>query len=177
MSRQSVDKRALDQTPLVVATFVPRVGEEQMHAIERAMGDHVAPVCVGEKALGARADPLHRRAQRLGRDHHRDVFWVRARALAETAADLVRFDPAIDHVRDFEYATAAGQWFSAAVWSDGSYGSPKGIYTSLPVRSNGDGTYEVVQGLQLSEFAHAKIKVTNDELLSERAVVADLLKG
>ena len=27
------------------------------------------------------------------------------------------------------------------------------------------------------DIAHAKIKVTNDELLSERAVVADLLKG
>jgi malate dehydrogenase len=100
------------------------------------------------------------------------IIAARGKSSAASAASA-----AIDHVRDFEGKTAAGSWFSAAVWSDGSYGSPKGIYTSLPVRSHGDGRYEVVQGLQLSEFAHAKIQATNDELLSERAVVADLLKG
>ena len=84
---------------------------------------------------------------------------------------------AIDHVKDLEKATPAGEWFSAAIWSDGSYDSPKGIYTSLPVTSDGKGGYSVVQGLQLSDWAKGKIKVTNDELLAEREVVKDLLKS
>ena len=78
---------------------------------------------------------------------------------------------AIDHVKDLERATPKGEWFSAAVWSDGSYGAPKGIYTSFPVVSDGKGGYSVVQGLELSDWAKAKVKVTNDELLAEREVV------
>ena len=83
---------------------------------------------------------------------------------------------AIDHVKDLERATPKGEWFSAAVWSDGSYDAPKGIYTSYPVVSDGKGGYSIVQGLKLSDWAKGKIKVTNDELLGEREVVKDLLK-
>ena len=82
---------------------------------------------------------------------------------------------AIDHVKDLERKSAKGEWFSAAVWSDGSYGAPLGIYTSLPVRSDGKGGYSVVQGLKLSDWAQGKVKVTTDELLAEREVVKDLL--
>ncbi len=84
---------------------------------------------------------------------------------------------AIDHVKDLENATKKGEWFSAAIWSEGSYGSPKGIYTSLPVISDGKGGYSVVQGLELSDWAKGKVKATNDELLAEREVVKDLLKA
>lgn len=100
------------------------------------------------------------------------IIAARGKSSAASAASS-----AIDHVRDFERATAPGKSFSAAVWSEGSYGAPLGIYTSLPVRSDGQGGYEVVQGLKLSDFAHEKIKITNDELLSEREVVKDLLHG
>ncbi len=100
------------------------------------------------------------------------IIAARGKSSAASAASA-----AIDHVRDFEYATPEGKWFSAAIWSEGSYDAPKGIYTSLPVHSDGKGGYKVVQGLNLSDFAKAKIKVSTDELLSERAFVADLLKG
>jgi malate dehydrogenase len=100
------------------------------------------------------------------------IIAARGKSSAASAASA-----AIDHVRGFEAKTPDGEWFSAAVWSDGSYGAPEGIYTSLPVRSNGQGGYEVVQGLKLSDFAKSKIKVSTDELLSEREVVKDLLKG
>ncbi|MDP6701518.1 MAG: malate dehydrogenase, partial [Candidatus Latescibacteria bacterium] len=42
-------------------------------------------------------------------------------------------------------------------------------------RSDGQGSWEVVQGLELSDFAREKIKATEDELKEERAVIADLL--
>lgn len=100
------------------------------------------------------------------------IIAARGKSSAASAASS-----AIDHVRDFERATPAGQSFSAAVWSDGSYGAPLGIYTSLPVSSDGKGGYSVVQGLAISDFAQAKIKVSTDELLAERAFVADLLQG
>jgi len=99
---------------------------------------------------------------------------IAARGLSSAASAA---SAAIDHVKDLEARTPDGQWFSAAVWSDGSYDSPLGIYTSLPVRSDGNGGYAVVQGLQLSDWAKGKIAATNKELLDERAVVADLLKG
>ncbi len=99
------------------------------------------------------------------------IIAARGKSSAASAASA-----AIDHIIDLENKTAEGQFFSAAVWSDGSYDAPKGIYTSMPCVSDGKGGYSVVQGLHLSDWAKAKIKATNDELLSERAVVADLLK-
>ena len=99
------------------------------------------------------------------------IIAARGKSSAASAASA-----AIDHVRDFERQTPDGQWFSAAIWSDGSYDAPKGIYTSLPVASDGQGGYTVVPGLQLSDWAKAKAKASTDELLQERAVVADLLK-
>jgi malate dehydrogenase len=98
------------------------------------------------------------------------IIQARGKSSAASAASA-----AIDHVKDLENKTARGQWFSAAVWSDGSYGSPLGIYTSLPVTSDGKGGYSVVQGLKLSSWAQEKIRLTNDELVGEREVVKDLL--
>ncbi len=83
----------------------------------------------------------------------------------------------IDHVRNWRggLATADGDWVSMAVPSDGSYGVPEGIISSFPVRTDGRGGYEIVQGLELSDYARSKIKVSTDELESEREVVSDLL--
>lgn len=82
---------------------------------------------------------------------------------------------ALDHVKSFEAKTAAGQWFSAGVPSDGSYGIAPGLIFSYPVRSDGAGSYEIVQGLSISDFAREKIALTEKELQEERATVADLL--
>lgn len=82
---------------------------------------------------------------------------------------------ALDHVMSFEQKTAAGDWFSAAVPSDGSYGIDEGLIFSFPITSDGAGGYEIVQGLSWSDFAKEKIAVTLDELREEKAVIADLL--
>jgi malate dehydrogenase len=82
---------------------------------------------------------------------------------------------AIDHVKALITPTAPGDWFSAAIPSDGSYGIEPGLLFSYPLRSAGDGNWTIVQGLPISEFAAEKIAKTKQELLEEKAVVADLL--
>lgn len=82
---------------------------------------------------------------------------------------------ALDHVKSMENKTSDGNWFSAGVPSDGSYGIEKGLIYSFPIRSDGQGNYEIVPGLPLSDFAREKLSLTEKELQSERDTVADLL--
>lgn len=81
----------------------------------------------------------------------------------------------IDHIKNFTYKTEQGNWFSAAVPSDGSYDIPKGLMFSFPIRADGKGGYEIVQGVKLSDYARGKIAETTKELEAERDVVKDLL--
>ena len=59
------------------------------------------------------------------------------------------------------------------VASDGSYGISEGVVYSHPVICKG-GTYEIVQGLDISEFSRDKMNVTDAELREERESVAEL---
>ena len=97
---------------------------------------------------------------------------IAARGLSSAASAA---NAALDHIVSVESATSAGDFFSAGVYSDGSYGIDEGLMFSFPMRSDGQGHLEIVQGLELSDFARAKIKATEDELKEERAVIADLL--
>ncbi len=98
---------------------------------------------------------------------------IDARGLSSAASAA---NAAIDHVKSMLAATPKGDWISSAVLSNGkSYGIPEGIVSSFPVRSNGKGGWEIVQGLEISEFARRKIDASVKELQEERAVIADLL--
>ena len=97
---------------------------------------------------------------------------IDARGLSSAASAA---NAALDHIVSVESTTLAGDFFSAGVYSDGSYGIDEGLMFSFPIRSDGQGGWEIVQGLELSDFARAKIKATEDELKEERAVIADLL--
>jgi len=81
----------------------------------------------------------------------------------------------IDHVRSLVTPTPRDDWFSAAVVSDGSYGVPKGLISSFPLRSKGDGGYEIVRDVKLDTFATGKLAATIAELEKERDLVKDLL--
>jgi malate dehydrogenase len=81
-----------------------------------------------------------------------------------------------DHVQSFMNKTPEGNWFSAAIPSDGSYGVDEGLMSSFPLVSDGQGGYSIVQGLKLSDWAKPKFDATIDELRRERAIVEDLLK-
>jgi len=60
-----------------------------------------------------------------------------------------------------------------AVPSGGQYGVDEGLISSFPVRVSG-GSYEIVEGLEVGEFAQSKIDITVNELKGERDAVRDL---
>ncbi|MBP2322612.1 malate dehydrogenase [Kibdelosporangium banguiense] len=96
------------------------------------------------------------------------IIEARGASSAASAANA-----AIDHVYDWVNGTAEGDWVSAGVVSDGSYGVPDGIISSFPVTSSG-GNYEIVKGLDLDEFSRAKIDASVAELVEERDAVKSL---
>lgn len=98
------------------------------------------------------------------------IIEARGKSSAASAANA-----AIDTIKSLLVPTPEGDWFSAAVVSDGSYGVPEGLIYSFPLRSAGDGTYEIVQGLSLSEYAQGKLDDSTAELQEEKEAVADLL--
>ena len=79
----------------------------------------------------------------------------------------------VDAARDWLLGSAAGDWVSMAVCSDGSYGVPEGLISSFPVTTSG-GDWEIVQGLEIDEFSRARIDASVAELADERAAVTDL---
>ena len=97
---------------------------------------------------------------------------ISARGLSSAASAA---NAAVDHIRSFDNVTPDGDWVSAAVLSDGSYGIDPGLVFSFPVRSDGLGGYSIVQGVELSPFAQEKIAVTARELRDEKAFIEDLL--
>ncbi|MFL1428591.1 MULTISPECIES: malate dehydrogenase [unclassified Nocardiopsis] len=80
---------------------------------------------------------------------------------------------AIDHVHDWVNGTPEGDWTSAAIPSDGSYGVPEGLISSFPVVSR-DGKWEIVQGLEIDEFSRGRIDASVQELVEERDTVKKL---
>jgi malate dehydrogenase len=100
------------------------------------------------------------------------IIEARGQSSAMSAASAL-----VDHVRDWMAGTPTpeGDWVSMAVPSDGSYGVQEGLISSFPVRTDGNGGYEIVQGLEISDFARGKIDASVEELQEERKVVADLL--
>jgi len=96
---------------------------------------------------------------------------IKARGLSSAASAA---NAIVDTVRSLTTPTPAGDWFSVAVPSDGSYGIEPGIMTSYPIRSNGS-RYEIVQGVPVNAFAQSKIDLTVKELREERSLVTDLL--
>jgi malate dehydrogenase len=95
-----------------------------------------------------------------------EVIEARGASSAASAANA-----AIDHVRD--WVAGADGLRSMAVASDGSYGVAEGIVSSFPVRVGG-GAYEIEQGLEVGDFAQAKIDATVKELSDEREAVRKL---
>ena len=80
---------------------------------------------------------------------------------------------AVDAVRDWAAGTAPDQWASMAVYTEGAYGSPKGVYSSFPVTTR-SWSYQVVEALNLNKFSTERIERTTAELVEERESVAAL---
>jgi malate dehydrogenase len=97
------------------------------------------------------------------------IIEARGLSSAASAANAV-----VDTVRRVTQPTPAGDWFSVALCSDGSYGIEQGLICSFPVRSDGR-KLDVVQGVPLNEFSRAKIDASVNELKEEKSMVAELL--
>ena len=96
---------------------------------------------------------------------------IEARGLSSAASAA---NAAIEHVRDWVTGTPANDWVSMGIPSDGSYGIPEGVMFGYPVTCKG-GQYEIVKGIDVSEFSRARISATLKELHEERDGVKDLL--
>lgn len=95
-----------------------------------------------------------------------EIIAVRGSSSVASAASAT-----IDHVRDWVHGTQ--EWTSAGVVSHGEYGVPAGLISSFPVRSV-DGEWQIVEGLEVSDWARARIDATVAELVEEREAVRAL---
>lgn len=97
---------------------------------------------------------------------------IRARGASSAASAA---NAAIDTVRGLLEPTAAGDWHSVAVCSEGWYGIDAGLVASVPVRACGGGGWEVVEGVAHDDFGRGKIEASVTELREEREAVKELL--
>ena len=97
------------------------------------------------------------------------VIEARGASSAASAANA-----AINHVQTWYHGTAPGDWTSMAIPSTGAYDSPAGVVFSYPVTVQ-NGQISIVEGLALSDYDRQMIGVTANELVEERAAIADLL--
>ena len=97
------------------------------------------------------------------------IIAARGHSSAASAANA-----AINHVQSWYHGTPENDWVSMAIPSTGAYDTPKGVIFSYPVTIK-NGVYQVVEGLPLSDFDRERLSITGQELLEERATVADLL--
>jgi malate dehydrogenase len=80
---------------------------------------------------------------------------------------------ALGSMRDWVLGTRPDDWTSVAVFSQGAYETPKGVYCSFPVISV-RGEYRLVEGLDVNEFSRQRIDRSTAELLEERDSVSSL---
>jgi malate dehydrogenase len=96
---------------------------------------------------------------------------IDARGLSSAASAA---NAAIDHVRNWVYGTPDGDWVSMGLPADGSYGIEEGVIYGYPATCR-DGRYQIVQGLEVSDFSRSRMQATLKELHEERDSIKHLL--
>lgn len=100
-----------------------------------------------------------------------EIIQARGKSSAASAANA-----ALDTIRSLINPTPEGDWFSAGVASEGNpYGIGDNLIYSFPLRTDGQGGFEIVSGLELTDYAVGKLKASEEELVDERSAVTDLL--
>lgn len=97
------------------------------------------------------------------------IIDARGASSAASAANAV-----IDTVRDL-ITPSRGDFHSVCVYSNGEYGTPAGIFTSLPLKIDAVGNWRVVEGIEHSAFASDKIAASNAEIVEERRLAFEQL--
>jgi len=98
------------------------------------------------------------------------IIEAREQSSAGSAAQAI-----VDRVHSWYHGTPVGDWTSISIPSTSDYGSPLGVVFSYPVTVQNT-CYQVVPGLELSDYDRAKIAVTGAELVDERRMVLELLE-
>jgi len=123
----------------------------------------------GKPAAAAINDEAWLKNEFLPRVGKRGAEIIAARGLSSAASAA---NALIDHVRDLN---KPGAVHSVAVESDGFYGFAKGVWAGVPVKTTEPGSYQILTGNQMEEFAKSKLAATNEELVGERETVKELL--
>jgi malate dehydrogenase len=97
-----------------------------------------------------------------------EIIAARGASSAASAANA-----AVDHVHTWVHGTPEGDWTSAAIVSDGSYGVPEGLISSFPVTASG-GEWHIVPDLEIDAFSRGRIDASVAELGEERDAVRSL---
>jgi malate dehydrogenase len=115
-----------------------------------------------------------------GEEWNRNVFIPevarRGTAIIETrgaSSAASAANAAIDQMRDWVHGSD-GRWVSMSVVSAGEYGVPAGLVYGMPVTCE-DGSYRVVPGIHIDDFARSRIDASARELEEEMIAVREIL--
>ena len=125
----------------------------------------------GKKATDAISDVDWLQGEFITTVQKRGAAVIEARGLSSAASAA---NAAIDTVASLMSATASDDCASVAVTSHGEYGVPEELTFGFPVTSDGKGSWKVKESFHSDDFAKGRIKITTDELLSERDEVTSL---
>ena len=96
------------------------------------------------------------------------IIKARGSSSAASAANAV-----VDTLHSLTTDTKAGDWYSVAVCSDGSYGVEKDLISSFPVRTSGK--WQIVSDVPINDFSRSKIDASVAELKEEKGLVKELI--
>ncbi len=125
----------------------------------------------GRPAADSIKDEAWLKGEFIANVQQRGAAIIKARGLSSAASAA---NAIVDSVASIASPTAADDWHSVCLHSDGSYGIEKGLICSFPVRSDGQ-KLGIVPGLGVDAFSRAKIDATVAELKEEKSLVAELL--
>jgi malate dehydrogenase len=125
----------------------------------------------GKPATEAVADPAWFADDFIPTVAKRGSAVIKARGASSAASAA---NAALNCVRSLSFPTPAGDWTSAGVYSDGSYGIPAGLIYSFPLQTDGQ-AWTIAQGLAIDDDARARLDASARELEGEREAVKDLL--
>ena len=123
------------------------------------------------ESLSSRLDHSWVKDEFIPRVQNRGAEIIKARGLSSAASAA---SAAIDHMRDWALGTKIDDWVSMAIPSNGSYGISEGIIYSFPVICQ-NGSYSIVENLEIDEFSKECMEITEKELLDEKAAIEHLL--
>ncbi len=164
--------RALAQLAAKLDTHVSDLGRLTIWGNHSATQyPDVSHALAGGKAVADLVDEAWLSGEFIPTVQQRGAAIIKARGASSAASAA---SAAIDHMHDWWLGTPGDDWVSMAIPADGSYGIEPGVIYSYPVRC-ADGAYEIVPGLEISEFSRARMDATDAELREERAAIETLL--